>query len=65
LTPLGFDVREASNGQEAMANWQTWEPHLICMDMRMPVMDGREATRQIKATERESHDHHRPDGEQL
>jgi len=36
------------------------------MDMRMPVMDGREATRQIKATEKgKSHDHHRPDGEQL
>lgn len=49
LTELGFEVREACNGQEAIAQWQTWQPHLIWMDMRMPVMDGFEATRQIKA----------------
>jgi CheY-like chemotaxis protein/anti-sigma regulatory factor (Ser/Thr protein kinase) len=50
LSPLGFDMREASNGQEAIELWETWEPHLIWMDMRMPVMDGYEATRCIKAT---------------
>ncbi|WP_225885440.1 ATP-binding protein [Leptolyngbya sp. KIOST-1] len=49
LTDLGFEVREACNGQEAIAQWQAWQPHLIWMDMRMPVMDGYEATRQIKA----------------
>ncbi|MGG6241524.1 ATP-binding protein [Nodosilinea sp. AN01ver1] len=49
LLDLGFEVREACNGQEAIAQWQTWRPHLIWMDMRMPVMDGFEATRQIKA----------------
>lgn len=50
LAPLGFELREASNGQEAIAVWGEWEPHLIWMDMRMPVMDGYEATKQIKAT---------------
>ncbi|PZU97596.1 MAG: hybrid sensor histidine kinase/response regulator [Leptolyngbya sp.] len=49
LSDLGFEVREAANGQEAIAQWQSWQPHLIWMDMRMPVMDGYEATRQIKA----------------
>ncbi|MEG4075546.1 MASE1 domain-containing protein [Microcoleus sp. Pol14C2] len=50
LSPLGFEVKEASNGQEAIAIWDEWEPHLIWMDMRMPVMDGYEATKYIKST---------------
>lgn len=50
LVPLGFDLKEASNGQEAIAVWDEWQPHLIWMDMRMPVMDGYEATRFIKST---------------
>ncbi len=49
LEPLGFEVREAENGKEGVALWSSWEPHLIWMDMRMPVMDGYEATKQIKA----------------
>jgi CheY-like chemotaxis protein len=52
LTPIGFEVREAANGQEALELWEIWEPHLIFMDMRMPIMDGHEATRQIKASEK-------------
>ncbi|ELS01920.1 PAS domain S-box [Xenococcus sp. PCC 7305] len=50
LTHLGFAVREAANGQEAIAQWESWSPHLIWMDMRMPVMDGYEATNHIKST---------------
>ncbi len=49
LTPLGFEVREAENGKEAVEIWQSWQPHLIWMDIRMPVMDGYEATKKIKA----------------
>ncbi|MDM8555944.1 response regulator [Desulfococcaceae bacterium HSG7] len=44
----GFELREAANGQEALNIWKTWEPHLIFMDMRMPVMDGFEAAKKIK-----------------
>jgi signal transduction histidine kinase/DNA-binding response OmpR family regulator len=50
LKPIGFDVREARSGQEAVSVSQQWLPHLIWMDLRMPGLDGYEATQQIKAT---------------
>ncbi len=50
ISPLGFEVQEASNGTEAIEIWQSWSPHLIWMDMLMPVMDGYEATKRIKST---------------
>ena len=49
LEPLGFSVREAGNGVEALEAWQAWQPRLILMDIVMPLMDGHEATRRIKA----------------
>ena len=50
LNIIGFTVQEAENGIEALEIWEKWSPHLIIMDMRMPVMDGYEATQKIKAT---------------
>ena len=53
LSPLGFEVCEVSNGQEAIAVWQSWSPHLIWMDIRMPILNGNEtaiAIREIEAS---------------
>ena len=49
LTSVGFEVREADRGDVAIHIWREWKPQLILMDMRMPGMNGLEATRIIKA----------------
>jgi predicted ATPase/signal transduction histidine kinase/DNA-binding response OmpR family regulator len=48
LETIGFEVQVASNGKEAIAAWQATLPHLILMDLEMPVMDGHEATQEIR-----------------
>jgi len=50
LTSLGFKVKEAENGEEGIKIWENWNPNLILMDMRMPVMDGYQTTKHIKST---------------
>ncbi|TAF07615.1 MAG: response regulator [Nostocales cyanobacterium] len=48
LQPIGFEVREAKDGKEAIRLWQEWQPHLIWMDMRMPEVNGYAATKIIR-----------------
>jgi signal transduction histidine kinase/CheY-like chemotaxis protein/ligand-binding sensor domain-containing protein len=52
LAAVGFLVREAASGEEALATWQSWQPHFIWMDKRMPGIDGLEVTRRIRERER-------------
>jgi two-component system sensor histidine kinase/response regulator len=51
LQQVGFETRVAGHGEEAIALWQIWQPDLIWMDMRMPIMDGYQATQWIRMEE--------------
>ena len=48
LSEAGFTIKEAVNGREAITLFEAWQPHFIWMDMRMPVLDGYAATREIR-----------------
>ena len=51
LSLAGFTVREASEGQAACKDFQSWHPHLILLDMIMPVMNGFEVLEYLQTTE--------------
>jgi CheY-like chemotaxis protein/anti-sigma regulatory factor (Ser/Thr protein kinase) len=56
MTDIGLEVKVAENGAQCIELFREWQPHLIWMDRRMPVMDGEEATRRIRQF---------PDGKQV
>ncbi|WP_437589302.1 ATP-binding protein [Sorangium sp. So ce1000] len=52
LDAVGIEARSATNGLGAVAQWETWAPHLVLLDLRMPLLDGYEAASRIKSSPR-------------
>ena len=51
LTDIGFEVREAKDGEAAIYLWESWKPQLIMMDIYMPAVNGYEVTQHIRLQE--------------
>ena len=55
LAMSGFEVIQASNGEDAIATINLREPDVVLMDLSLPIVDGWEATRRLKADGRTAH----------
>src|SRR3990167_7082692 len=52
LSTKGYEVRTAGNAEETLNLLNTFQPHLILMDIQLPGMDGLELTRQLKTEDK-------------
>ncbi|HEY9850258.1 MAG TPA: PAS domain S-box protein [Leptolyngbyaceae cyanobacterium] len=52
LSPLGFEIQATGDGLTALKLWETWQPHLIFIDIQMPGLSGIEVTQHIRDRER-------------
>jgi len=55
LALSGFDVIEAANGVDAITHTASHTPDVVLMDLSLPILDGWEATRRLKADDRTAH----------
>ena len=54
LVAVGFSAQPAGTGREVLDIWKAWRPQLIWMDLRIPEIDGYEATQRIREMEQRS-----------